>query len=213
MSWPWFYYVCRALVRTFFRLTRCEFEGIEHIPPQGPVLVVANHLSLADPPLLGVMLGRKVVFMAKKELFRFRVIGCFIGGLGAFPVHRGRLDRKALRWSLELLGKGEALVIFPEGMRSRSGQLEPAFSGITLIALKSCVPIVPIGISGTEELKRFWQLKCPQIRVNIGEPFTLPSVDGKLNRAELTELTDVVMRRVAGLLPVEYRGYYRGRED
>ncbi len=213
MSCPWFYYVCRALIRTVFKLTRCEIEGIKHIPPQGPVLVVANHLSLADPPLLGVMLGRKMVFMAKKELFRFRVMGGFMGGLGAFPVHRGRLDIKALRRSLKLLEEGEALVVFPEGMRSRNEELQRAFSGIALIALKSCVPIVPVGIAGTEGLKRFWQLKRPQIKVNIGEPFTMPSVDGKLNKAELVELTNLIMRRVAELLPVEYRGYYGRRES
>jgi len=213
MSWSWFYYISRALVGAFFRLARCEVEGIENIPPEGPVLVVSNHLSLADPPLLGVKLGRKVRFMAKKELFRFRWLGYFIRGLGAFPVHRGRLDRRALRQSLEVIGNGEVLVVFPEGMRSRSGQLRRAFSGVALIALKSKAPVVPVGISGTEDIKEFWRLRRPQIKVTIGSPFTLPSVDGKLTKEELAVLTDEIMGRVAQLLPVKYQGHYRKRSS
>lgn len=210
MSWPWFYYVCRAAVRAFLLFIRYEVKEIENIPPQGPVLVVANHLSLADPPLLGTLLGRKVVFMAKKELFRFRAIGYLVSGLGAFPVHRGQLDRKALRKSLQALEQGKTLVVFPEGMRSRSGQLQCAFPGVTLIALRSGAPIVPVGIWGTEELEGIrWLFKRPRIMVNIGKPFTLPSVDGKLTKEELTKLTNSIMWHVADLLPLEYQGYYR----
>ena len=147
---PWFYYVGRLMVRILLLLlTRWQVKGRENIPNQGPVLVVANHLSLADPPLLGVSLGRKAIFMAKKELFRFRFIGYFIGGFGAFPVHRGQLDRKALRQAGQVLAQGLALVMFPEGMRSRSGRLRPAFPGSALIALRSGVPILPVGITGT----------------------------------------------------------------
>lgn len=209
MSWPWFYYICRALAGAFFWLTRCKVEGIDNIPLQGPLLVVSNHLSLADPPLLGVKLGRKARFMAKRELFRPKPVGYFFNGLGAFSVHRGRLDRQALRRSLEVINGGEMLVIFPEGMRSRNGQLRRAFSGVALLALKSGAPVVPVGIIGTENVKKFWRVKRPKITVTIGSPFTLQSVDGKMTKEELTGLTDSIMRRVAGLLPARYQGYYR----
>ena len=146
---PWFYYVVRPLVRMFlFLLTRCDVRGKENVPSDGALLIIANHLNLADPPLLGVSLGRRVRFMAKKELFHSRVIAYFIRQLGAFPVHRGQMDRKALRQANQLLAQGQALAMFPEGMRSRSGQLRSAFPGSVLIASRSGVPILPVGITG-----------------------------------------------------------------
>jgi len=147
--------------------------------------------------------------MAKEELFRFRFIGYFIRGFGAFPVHRGQLDRKALRQADQLLANGMALVTFPEGTRSKSGQLQPAFSGSALIALRSGVPILPVGISGTERIKGVaWLLRRPRITVNIGQPFHLPLASSKLTKVELVRLTNYMMGRIAELLPQEYRGNY-----
>ncbi len=211
---PWFYYVARVIVRGLLKLlTHCQVKGRENIPSQGPLLIVANHLSLADPPLLGVSLSRKVMFMAKKELFRFRLIGYFIGGLGAFSVHRGRLDRKAMRQAYRVLADGLALVVFPEGTRSRGGRLRPAFSGPALIATRSGAPILPVGIIGTERIRGVtWLLRRPQITVNIGQPFYLPPVGSRLTKAELAELTNSIMRHIAALLPLEHRGDYGARK-
>ena len=190
-------------------LTRWRVRGRENVPSQGPVLVVANHLNLADPPLVGVSLGRKVIFMAKKELFRFRFIGYFIGGFGAFPVHRGKLDRKALYQAEQVLANGLALVMFPEATRSKNAQLQPAFPGSALIALRSGAPILPVGITGTERIKGVaWLLRRPEIIVNIGQPFYLPPASSKLTKVKLTELTNYIMERIAELLPQEYRGNY-----
>ncbi|MBA7678729.1 1-acyl-sn-glycerol-3-phosphate acyltransferase [subsurface metagenome] len=212
---PWFYYVARAIVRVLLKLlTRCQVKGRENIPSQGPLLIIANHLSLADPPLLGVSLGRKVIFMAKKELFHFRVIGYFIGSLGAFSVHRGQLDRKAMRQAYQVLADGLTLVMFPEGTRSRSGRLRPAFPGPALIAMRSGAPILPVGIIGTEKIRGVtWLLRRPRITVNIGSPFYLPPVSSRLTKAELAELTNSIMGHIAELLPPEYRGDYAGQED
>lgn len=206
---PWFYYVARAMVRMCLRLTRRRVVGKENVPQQGPLLVVANHLSLVDPPLLGITLEREVTFMAKKELFRFPPLGYLMRGFGAFPVHRGQLDIAALRQAQQALTEGRVLVMFPEGMRSRSGHLRPAFSGAALIALRSGAPILPVGIAGTEKMKwPVWVFRRPRITVNIGVPFHLPPGTDKPTRAELADQTDYIMRHIARLLPEQYRGDY-----
>lgn len=208
---PWLYYVVRLLARgLLLLLTNWQVKGKENVPGQGPLLVVANHLHMADPPLLGVSLNRKVEFMAKEELFRSRFSSYFMRSLGAFPTHRGRPDRKALRQANQILTQGLALVMFPEGMRSRSARLRPAFPGSALIALRSGAPILPVGITGTEKIKGIaWIRHRPQITVNIGCPFHLSPASSKLTKVELAELTNSIMAQIAELLPPEYRGNYR----
>jgi len=212
---PWFYYVGRLLVRILLLLlTRCQVKGRKNIPNQGPVLVVVNHLNLADSPLVAVSLGRKAIFMAKEELFRSRFSSYFVGSFGAFPVHRGQLDRKAMREAERVLAEGLALVMFPEAKRSKNAQLQPAFPGSALIALRSDAPVLPVAITGTERIKgAAWLLRRPQITVNIGQPFHLPPVNGKLSKTELAELTNFIMGHIAELLPVEYRGIYADKES
>ena len=207
---PWFYYVGRVIMRILlFCLVRWQVKGRNNVPAQGPLLVVANHLNLADPPLLGVSLGRNVIFMAKEELFRSRFSGYFIRNFGAFPVHRGRLDRKTLRQADKVLARGLALLMFPEGKRSENTQLQPAFPGTALIARRSGIPILPVGITGTEKIRGIaWLLRRPQITVNIGHPFHLPPVSSKLTKVELAECTNFIMGHIAELLPPKYRGNY-----
>jgi 1-acyl-sn-glycerol-3-phosphate acyltransferase len=153
------------------------------------------------------------MFMAKQELFKPRLIGNFLDGLGAFPVHRGRLDRKAIRQAQQVLADGMALVMFPEGTRSRSAQLQSAFSGPALIAAHSGAPILPVGIIGTEKIRGVgWLLHRPKITINVGQPFNLPPVSSRLTKEELAELTDFIMGHIAALLPPKYRGDYEGKE-
>lgn len=206
----WFYYIVAVIIITVVPiLSRWRVKGRENIPKQGPLLVVANHLHLADPPLVGLGLGRKAKFMAKEELFRSRITGYFISGLGAFPVHRGQLDRNALRQAERVLSEGFALVMFPEATRSKNAQLQSAFSGAALIALRSRAPILPLAITGTERIKgATWWMRRPRITINVGLPFHLPQVNGKLSKAKLTEHTDLIMGRIAELLPKEYLGNY-----
>ena len=208
---PWYYHVVGGIVKLLLRLlTRWRVEGGENVPRQGPLLVVANHLHLVDPPLLGVSLNRRLVFVAKEELFRSRLTAYLLRRLGAFPVRRGRPSRKALRQAEQFLDEGLAVVVFPEGARSHGGQLRPAFPGAVLMAVRNGVPVLPVGLTGTEKLKGpGWVLRRPGITVSIGCPFHLPPASGRLTRVELDRQADFVMRRIAGLLPVEYQGDYK----
>ncbi len=166
-------------------------------------------MTLADVPLISVSVGRKTVFMAKEELFRSRMGGYFYGGMGSFPVHRDRLDRKAMRLAKQVLIEGWALVIFPEGTRSPDAKLQRALSGAALVAVRNDVPILPIGLVGTEKLIGLgWLLRHVNITVNIGRPFRLTSVNNHLTKSELTEYTTSIMHKIAELLPEGYRGSY-----
>lgn len=148
--------------------------------------------------------------MAKKELFRFRLVAAYLG-VGAFPVSRGKLGTQVLRRSQAVLEEGKVMAIFPEGMRSR-GSLRPALSGAAMLVARTGVTVLPVGISGTEKLaKRGWFWKRPRVTVNIGKPFSMPPVDGKLDKQTLADMTESMMLRIAELLPPSYRGHY-GKE-
>jgi 1-acyl-sn-glycerol-3-phosphate acyltransferase len=124
------------------------------------------------------------------------------------PLLWAGLGRKTYFMAKEELAEGEALAIFPEGMRSQSRKLKLAFPGAALIALRSGAPIIPIGISGTEKITGIaWLWRRPQMTVNIGEAFSLPPADGRLTKYQLAKTTDVIMERIAEVLPVEYRGH------
>lgn len=210
-----FYYLETMLVKLMLRiLVRREVRGTENVPTEGPLIVIANHLNIADPPILSASLQRRIVYMAKEESFRHPIQGPLVRGFGAFPVRRGQLDRRALRWSQQTLKEGLALGMFPEGTRSKTATLQPARSGTALIALRSGAPILPVGITGTEKILGVsFIFGRVRIIVNIGKPFTLPPVDGKLTKAQLASTTEVIMRRVAELLPESYKGVYGDRES
>jgi len=189
---------------------RWQVRGKENVPKKGPLLVVANHFNLTDPILLAVSLGRKAMFMAKEELFRSKFLSYIMHNLGSFPVHKGRFDRKAIRQAQQLLARGKALIIFPEGSRSTNAQLQPALSGLVVIALRSGAPILPVAIAGTEKIKGVTSvLHRPQVTINIGQPFYLPPINNnRLTKETRAELTNFVMQRIAELLPSEYHGNY-----
>ncbi len=209
LAWMLFH-ISRFLMRILFLLlSHWRVRGRENVPSEGPVLIASNHLHLVDVPLLAVSFGRAVLFMAKGELFHSRVLDYIFRSLGSFPVRRGQIDREALRQARQVFNDGLALVMFPEGTRSKNNRLKSAFSGSALVALRNGVPILPVGITGTEKIKGVaWLLHRPRLTVNIGHPFHLPSVNSKLTKAELAKLTNDIMNRIAELLPLEYRGIY-----
>jgi len=194
----------RVVVATFGRY---EVIGADRVPREGALIVVANHLNNADPPLLGASLPRSLRFMAKQELFDSKA-GIFMRLFGAFPVRRFEADRAALRQAIQILKDGGALGMFPEGHRSHGEGMGPPHPGTALIALRSGATILPVGITGSEQVRNLSVLaKAPRIRVVVGEPFTLPG-GRRITSARVHAGTDEIMRRIAALLPPRYRGVY-----
>lgn len=210
-----FYYFLRITVLFLSKLLlRCRVVGRGNVPKHSACIVVANHVNLLDSPLLGVSLGRKVHFMAKEELFNSGFIGWLAKQFGAFPVAKGKLDRRAGRRALELLAKDQVLVILPEGKRSENGKLGEAYPGAALLAVRSGVPIVPVGIIGTNQLTgKSWFLRRLRIELRIGQDFTTPTLYGKLSRKQISDQTDEIMIRIARLLPQESRGRYENKME
>ena len=162
------YGFCEIIFPWIFKIwLRWEVFGRENIPAEGPVVIAANHLSLLDPPVLGAAATRKVHFMAKSELFKPAWFGALIRKLGAFPVRRGAMDRDAIKTGLTILKENKVLAVFPEGTRSKTGELGRAGGGAFMMAVKCKAKIVPAYIYGTD-LKRHsgW----PKVRVIFGKP-------------------------------------------
>jgi len=211
----WVYYFGRVLIRILvFLFASWEVKGKENVPANGPVLIVSNHLHIADPPIVAASIKLRTVFMAKDELWHNSWSRYWVENFGAFPVRRGGFDRDAIRRAEDWLKKGISVIMFPEGTRSNDAQLHPAFSGVSLIALHMGVPILPVAITGTDKLNHL--MRClihrAKIVVTIGVPFNPHTPDGKLARDQRNQLTDEIMRRIAALLPPEYRGVYAGGE-
>ncbi|MDP2726964.1 MAG: lysophospholipid acyltransferase family protein [Dehalococcoidia bacterium] len=209
-----FYYMASFFTRVILIiLTRWEVFGREHVPRTGALILVSNHLNNVDPPVLSASLPRRIVFMAKEELYNARNISGFLTrGFGAFPVRRGEVDRRALRQAVQALERGLLLGLFPEGTRSLKGQMQEAQLGTAWIALESGASILPVAIWGTEEIRTLGDvLTRPHIRVNIGKPFNLPPLPPGKRSAHLPQATQIIMESIAALLPPQYRGVYGGR--
>jgi 1-acyl-sn-glycerol-3-phosphate acyltransferase len=203
----WFFYLSRAFVQTVFTLfTRVKVNGRENIPQTDKLIVVANHMTYAEPQLVGFLIKRKMRFASKEGFFRRQPGKLIMESFGCFPVHQGVADRKTIRLMEQYVNAGFALVIFPEGQRSQNAELIQALHGTALIALHTGAFILPVGISGTEKLKGWnWVFKRPEITVNFGKAFQLPANDDKLSREDATKL---IMSRITDLLPPEYHGVY-----
>ncbi|HEY3282948.1 MAG TPA: lysophospholipid acyltransferase family protein, partial [Armatimonadota bacterium] len=131
-------------------LAPLRIEGCGNVPRSGGVLITPNHLSDCDPFAVTVGLRRRAWHMGKAELFEMPVVGAFCRFCQTFAVKRGQPDREALRMAEALLRAGEAVLVFPEGRLSETGLLQPMYSGVALLALRTGVPVVPVGLTGTD---------------------------------------------------------------
>lgn len=192
------YNFIREVLRFIFKhVYRWEIIGHENIPAQGGAIIAANHISLWDPPVVGCALSRKIHFMAKEELFSIPIFSKVIRTLNAFPVKRGVADRTAIRTAINLLVTGELLGVFPEGTRSKSGQLGNPEPGVAMIALKAGVPVIPAAIIGTNQS---WphSSSIPKFKIIFGKP--IDTFKDKSDKETLETLSKQIMSEIKELL-------------
>ncbi|MEH6987230.1 lysophospholipid acyltransferase family protein [Cytobacillus firmus] len=170
---------------------RFEVIGKENFPEEGGVLLCSNHIDNLDPPVVGINAPRPVYFMAKEELFNVPVLGKIVPHLNAFPVKRGMSDREALRKGLGILKEGNVLGLFPEGTRSKTGQLGKGLAGAGFFALRSEAHVVPCAIIGP--YKAFSKLK-----VVYGKPINMKEL--RERKASAEETTDMIMSEIHKLI-------------
>ncbi len=197
-----------ASIVLFRTLARLHVTGLEHIPETGAFLLATNHISRLDTPLLGATCPRQVHALVAAKYQDYPFFRWFVNTVSGIWVRRTDFDREALLKAVQILRGGKVLGVAPEGTRSATADLQPGRPGAAFLAARVEVPIVPVGITGTQQmLPELRRLRRPELRVVYGAPFYLPKM-GRLNSQELTEATDLIMRRIAALLPRSYQGVY-----
>jgi 1-acyl-sn-glycerol-3-phosphate acyltransferase len=205
------YAVLKPLVRALMRLLfRLEGRGSEHVPRNGPVLLVANHSSFLDPPLVGGVAPRPLSFMAKAELFRVPLLGPLISRLNARPVRREGADASALRTALRILQEGGVLLMFPEGTRGPEGMLREPKPGAAMLAVLSGAAVVPVFIQGSGRAwPRGQRLPRPaKVIVTFGKPFTFERKDAEGRKTDYEAVSRAMMAAI-GRLGEPYDGNSR----
>jgi 1-acyl-sn-glycerol-3-phosphate acyltransferase len=190
-------------------ISRREYVGLENIPAAPPYIMVTNHLAVFDSPLVLAICPHTARAFAAAKHKRNPVYAPLMVIMGSVWVRRGEVDRRALQEALDVLKRGEVLGVAPEGTRARGPYaLQKGKIGAAYLATRTDVPIVPLGITGTEKIKHnLPRLRRTDVRVVVGEPFHLPE-SGQVRNQKLREYTDLIMHRIAELLPEEYRGVY-----
>ena len=209
---PGFHRAVRLVARLAATVvTRLDAQGVERIPVQDAFVGVSNHLSSFDPLImLAVMPVRPGTGFAAMEHRRDFLVGWVLDRLGFIWIDRGNPSRDALRIALNELARGTAFGIAPEGTRSRTGGLLPGKTGAAYLATRAGVPVLPAAIWGTEKVAgNLRRLRRTAVHVRIGELIHLPQARASME--ELQGHTDLIMRRIASMLPPEYRGVYAGR--
>lgn len=192
-------------------IARVEFSGLEHLPTEGGLIVATNHMSRMDTLHLFINPVRTdITALVADKYKKYPVFNWILDTGGVIWLDRDKADFGAFRVAAEWLKKGVAMGIAPEGTRSDIGQLQEGKPGTVLLAMRTNVPIVPVGIAGTETYFRdLLRLRRPRVHLNFGPAFTIPPIDRENRETEMEYWTTEIMARIAVLLPPNYWGFYK----
>jgi 1-acyl-sn-glycerol-3-phosphate acyltransferase len=203
LSLAWYAFARGAVevfCRTYFRV---EIKGRQWVPSSGPYVIAPVHRSIVDTLLAGCLTHRRIRFMGKDSLWKYRWAGEFLSSLGAFPVHRGTPDREALRRCEEALRSGEPVVLFPEGTRQSGPIVQPLFEGAAFVAARAGVPIIPVGIGGSEwaMTKGKKRIRPVKVAMVVGTPIPAPvrPEGGRVSRRAVAETSNVLHQELQAL--------------
>jgi 1-acyl-sn-glycerol-3-phosphate acyltransferase len=194
------YRVTWHLFRSFYRIyCPLQVDGAGHVPASGPAILAANHASFLDPPLVGAALPRTISYLARENLFRFPLFGSLLRAWDVVPVDREGGSPAGLKAILDHLAANRAVVLFPEGTRSRDGQLQSARSGIGLLVIKSIAPVIPIRIRGTFEAyaRGMWLPRPRPVSIRFGAPLDFDAMRSEARSCTKPRLKEIY-RQVAG---------------
>ncbi|MBN2047495.1 MAG: 1-acyl-sn-glycerol-3-phosphate acyltransferase [Anaerolineaceae bacterium] len=188
-----------------------EYQNLDLLPAEGPVIIATNHLSRADIPVLLCNPKRpEITALVAKKYENHFLFNWILKTSGAIFLDRSTADFKAFRDAKRIIQEGIALGIAPEGTRSNSGMMIPGKGGAAMLAMQLQVPIVPVGLIGTDTFfKKLAGFRKPEVIASFGKHFYLPKLERGNHENMLASATDEIMCRIAALLPERYRGYYK----
>ena len=195
-----------------FFIGKVTVEGIENVPLEGSFIIVTNHISKADAPLIFLTLpvdANRVRYFAAEKWEAHWFFGPILHRANAVFVNRGQVDRKAIKTSIEAIEAGQIFGLAPEGTRSKTGALMPAKSGAAYLASRTDIPIVPIGLINTDIVgDNVAHLRRTNMIVRYGKPFRLPALGRRPKSKDMDAYTTLIMVHIAELLPERYHGHY-----
>ncbi len=195
----------------------CHIDAVDaaHVPQHGPLIIYTNHVNVLEIPILFTRLQPRCIHgMILAERWNNRVLRWMLEVTETIPLHRGEADINAIHRGLEVLKRGEILVISPEGTRSHDGKLQQAHPGVVLLALHSQAPLLPVAYFGAENWKEdISHLKRTEFHLKVGRPFHLRTGSEKVTREVRQHMADEMMVQLAQLMPLQYRGYYAEGPD
>lgn len=204
------------VLQAFFRvICRLDIAALNRVPHQGPLILVANHVSFLEVPIVRASLHpRSVIGLTKAQTYKNPLFNFLFNVWGGIPIERGTIDRTALKACRDTLAAGNILAVLPEGTRSGDGRLQQGKPGIVLLAAQTSAPLLPVTCWGAEH---FWDnlrhFRRTPFHVCVGRPFVVDTQGEGLSKEVRQRITDEIMFKLAELLPEQYRGVYPNPEQ